>query len=41
MDVTAIYWHFMDALWIYIFFLLLTYCRTWHAETQRHKEVIR
>jgi len=22
LDVTAIYWHFMDALWIYIFFLL-------------------
>jgi len=24
-DVTAIYWHFMDALWIYVFFVLLTY----------------
>lgn len=23
LDVTAIYWHFMDALWIYIFFLLV------------------
>ena len=23
LDVTALYWHFMDALWIYIFFLLL------------------
>ena len=23
LDVTAIYWHFMDALWIYLFFLLL------------------
>ena len=22
-DVTAIYWHFMDALWIYVFFMLL------------------
>ena len=22
LDVTAIYWHFMDALWIYLFFLL-------------------
>lgn len=22
-DVTAIYWHFMDALWIYVFFVLL------------------
>ena len=22
LDVTAIYWHFMDALWIYIFFLM-------------------
>ena len=22
-DVTAIYWHFMDALWIYLFFVLL------------------
>jgi len=24
-DVTAIYWHFMDALWIYVFFVFLTY----------------
>jgi len=24
-DVTAIYWHFMDALWIYVFFVLMTY----------------
>ena len=24
LDVTAIYWHFMDALWIYILFLLMT-----------------
>ena len=23
MDVTAIYWHFMDALWVYILFLLM------------------
>jgi len=23
LDVTAIYWHFMDALWIYVFFVLL------------------
>jgi cytochrome c oxidase subunit 3 len=23
MDVTAIYWHFMDVLWIYIFFLIM------------------
>ena len=23
LDVTAIYWHFMDALWIYLFFVLL------------------
>ena len=23
LEVTAIYWHFMDALWIYIFFLLM------------------
>ncbi|MGO8733453.1 MAG: heme-copper oxidase subunit III [Terriglobia bacterium] len=23
LDVTAIYWHFMDALWIYLFFILL------------------
>jgi cytochrome c oxidase subunit III len=23
LDVTAIYWHFMDVLWIYIFFLLM------------------
>jgi len=22
-DVTAIYWHFMDALWIYVFFMLV------------------
>ena len=22
-DVTAIYWHFMDALWIYVFFVLM------------------
>jgi cytochrome c oxidase subunit 3 len=23
-DVTAIYWHFMDALWIYVFFVLMS-----------------
>jgi len=25
LDVTAIYWHFMDALWIYVFFVLLNW----------------
>jgi cytochrome c oxidase subunit 3 len=25
LDVTAIYWHFMDVLWIYVFFVLMTY----------------
>jgi len=24
-DVTAIYWHFMDALWIYVFFVLVSW----------------
>jgi cytochrome c oxidase subunit III len=25
LDVTAIYWHFMDALWIYVFFVLMNW----------------
>jgi cytochrome c oxidase subunit 3 len=25
LDVTAIYWHFMDALWIYVFFVLMSW----------------
>ena len=34
-DVTAIYWHFMDGLWIYIFFLLHEVVIGWQATKRR------